>query len=60
MVMEGENQMTNRKNLHVEGSHKCSSNASVRLKAKSNKKCSSVFNSMIGFSYQITKNSCIS
>lgn len=64
MVIEGENRMANKKKIYICGrvciSDKCSSNAIVRLKAKSNKKYSSVFNSMIGFSYQITENSCIS
>lgn len=61
--LEGGNQMTNRNNVYDHdgrASDKCSSNANVRLKAKSNKKYSSVFNSMIGFSYQMTENSCIS
>jgi len=55
--------MTDRNNVYDHGgraSDKHSSNVNVRLKAKSNKKYSSVFNSVIGFSYQMTENSCIS
>jgi len=60
--LEGGNQMPNWNNVcycAVRASDKHISNVSGRLKAKYKIKYSSEFNSVIGFSYQMTENSCI-